>query len=482
MNKSLFYLVEDLIKPEASFKNISISGIKTDSNKIIPGDLYVAVQGINFDGNDFVQQAISNGASAVITNRRDLETNLVPQIKVVNPRKAVSILSSKFFNDPSKDITVVGITGTNGKTTTAYLITNALINAGYKTAQIGTNGVIAEGFDQKITLTTPDAISLQKLFFKFKKLGFTHVVMEVSSHALHQYRVSDISFDFAVFTNLTPEHLDYHLSMEAYYKAKSQLFKMLTIDGVAIINSSDLNGKRIAKETVATVLFFSRKNGNSIHFSNANSTLEGIQGTIKVGDFCYNINSSLIGDFNKENILASVSVLHAIGLDSKEIESGINSCTSIPGRLEIFKLSNGAKVVIDYAHTPDAYDKVLGTLKQLLNKGGKIYAIFGAGGDRDRSKRPEMAKIAETFCYKCFITPDNPRNEDINEINEDIVSGFTRECYEVFHDRADALKAALKLVLKNDIIIILGKGREEYQEIKGKKLFYSDYKIINEYL
>ena len=150
--------------------------------------------------------------------------------------------------------------------------------------------------------------------------------------------------------------------------------------------------------------------------------------------------------------------------------------------VEIFKLSNGAKVVIDYAHTPDAYDKVLGTLKQLLNKGGKIYAIFGAGGDRDRSKRPEMAKIAETFCYKCFITPDNPRNEDINVINEDIVSGFTRECYEVFHDRADALKAALKLVLKNDIIIILGKGREEYQEIKGKKLFYSDYKIINEYL
>ena len=236
---------------------------------------------MNFDGNDFVKQAISNGASAVITNGRDIDIDPIPQIKVANPRKAVSIVSSKLFNNPSKDITVIGITGTNGKTTTAYLIANALNKAGYKTAQIGTTGVIAEGFDQKKTLTTPDAISLQKLFFEFKKSGFTHVVMEVSSHALDQYRVADISFNFAVFTNLTPEHLDYHLSMEAYYQAKSRLFKMLTIDGVAIINSSDLNGKRIAKETVATVLFFSRENGNTIHFSNADSTFEGIQGNHK---------------------------------------------------------------------------------------------------------------------------------------------------------------------------------------------------------
>ena len=177
-----------------------------------------------------------------------------------------------------------------------------------------------------------------------------------------------------------------------------------------------------------------------------------------------------------------MSVLHALGLRSEEIANGINSCTSIPGRLEIFKLSNGVKVVIDYAHTPDAYDKVLGTLKELIDKKGKIYAIFGAGGDRDRSKRPEMAKIAEIFCYKCFITPDNPRNEDINEINEDIISGFTKNCYEVFYDRENALNTAFKLAVENDIVIILGKGREEYQEIKGEKLFYSDYKIINEWI
>ncbi len=478
MNQSLYYLVEDLVDADNSYKEINISRIQINSNKVLPGDLFIAVSGKHYDGHDFIKEAILKGASAVITNGRNINIDPIPQIKVANPRKAISHVSSKLYNCPSKDLIVIGITGTNGKTTNAYLITSALNEAGYKAAQIGTTGIIAKEFNEQKTLTTPDAISLQKIFFKLKNSGYTHVVMEVSSHALDQYRVADIKFNYGIFTNLTPEHLDYHTTMEAYYQAKSRLFKMLTIDGVAVINGSDLNGKRLASETVAPVLFFSKGNGDTIHFSNSVSTLNGIKGTIKAGDFEYDIKSNLIGDFNKENILSSVSVLHGLGLEKEKISQGINSCKSVPGRLEIFNLPNGVKAILDYAHTPDAYEKVLGTIKELTNKNNDIYAIFGAGGERDSNKRPEMARIAEIFCTKCFITPDNPRNEDINKINKEIISGFTKNCFQIFDDRKDSIYTAFNLAKKNDIIVILGKGREEYQEIKGKKLFHSDYEII----
>ena len=245
MNTNIYNLVDNLATAKNSYKKINISGVETNSSKVKPGNLFIAITGNNFDGHDFIENAISNGAHAVITNGRDMDINPIPQIKVANPRKAVSKISSRLYGNPSKDLIVIGVTGTNGKTTTAYLITQSLINAGYKTAQIGTTGVIAEGFHQNKTLTTPDPLYLHSLFSKFKNRNFSHVVMEVSSHALEQYRVADVQFNIAVFTNLTPEHLDYHKSMEAYYQAKARLFKMLNLDGLAIISADDLNGKRL---------------------------------------------------------------------------------------------------------------------------------------------------------------------------------------------------------------------------------------------
>ena len=480
MNRTLDQLVKGII-PKSEVPAVPIHGITTHSARVNPGHLYIAIHGTNLDGHDFIPQAIDNGAAAIITNGRDVGQLPVPQIKVSNPRRAASFTAAEYYGHPSKEMTVVGITGTNGKTTTAGLVSAMLKAAGEKVAQIGTLGILAEGYPQEKTLTTPDPIALHKGLFDLRQDGFTHIVMEASSHAIDQSRVADVDFNYTVFTNLSPEHLDYHGTMADYFQAKLKLFTALSPTATAIVNIETEYGQTISDNCTVPVVATAMEKTGDVFFKDYQISLTGIHGTIQTGEISYPVNSSLIGKFNAENILCATATGNAMGLTQEAIKNGLKQCASIPGRMESIALRSGATAVIDYAHTPDAYDKVLSTIKDMVVEPGVLHIVFGCGGDRDKTKRAQMAASAERFGYYCYVTPDNPRTEKLTEITADIVSGFCANEYAVFDERGAGLRQALDRVAENDVVVVLGKGREDYQEINGRKIPYSDLKIINEY-
>ena len=480
MNRTLDQLVKGII-PENEVPAIPIHGITAHSAQVNPGHLYIAIHGTNLDGHDFIPQAIDNGAVAIITNGRDVGQLPVPQIKVVNPRRAASFTAAEYYGHPSKEMTMVGITGTNGKTTTGGLISAMLKAAGEKVAQIGTLGTVAEGYPQEKTLTTPDPIALHKVLFDLRQDGFTHIVMEASSHAIDQSRVADVDFNYTVFTNLSPEHLDYHGTMADYFQAKLKLFTALPPTATAIVNMETDYGQAISDNCAVPVVATALAKTGDVFFKDYQISLTGIHGTIQAGEITYTVDSSLIGKFNAENILCATATGNAMGLTQEAIKNGLKQCASIPGRMESFALRSGATALIDYAHTPDAYDKVLSTIKDMVVEPGVLHIVFGCGGDRDRTKRAKMAASAEQFGYYCYVTPDNPRTEELAVITADIVSGFRANEYAVFDQRSAGLRQALDRAAENDVVVVLGKGREDYQEINGKQMSYSDLEIINEY-
>ncbi|MFQ6607716.1 MAG: UDP-N-acetylmuramoyl-L-alanyl-D-glutamate--2,6-diaminopimelate ligase [Fidelibacterota bacterium] len=467
--------------------DVPIQSICADSRRVWPGSLFVAIHGTQQDGTKFIPEALAKGAAAVISNGKDTDKEVksnTPLIRVQNPRLALSQMAANYYDNPSAEMTLVGVTGTNGKTTTCHILYDILKAYGLKTGIMGTLGAKSHGMEATTSLTTPDSLELHRMLRLFCDGGVTHVIMEVSSHALELERVHHVQFDYAVFTNLSQDHLDFHKTMNNYFQAKTKLFSMINSEGKAIINYDDERAENLSEFCSSPILSCSLAGNTDVHFVEWGMSRKGITGIIALGKDRITVSSALLGVHNLENILSAAATAWSMGIPREAIEAGISQCQNIPGRMEQFSTKNGATVIVDYAHTPDAYEKLFSSLKTLLPAGGKLWVIFGCGGDRDHEKRPMMAAKAESFADHILVVPDNPRTESLEEINREIEAGFTQNKHEFRGNRGKAIREIIGKLSASDILAVVGKGQDNYDIIGRKRITYSDIdtvlKAINE--
>ena len=478
------------IKHFSGEQNVEIPHINYDSRKVGPGDLFVAIKGHAQDGHEFIGDAVSRGAAAVLSEvapevavqKLTRKPDQMPAfIQVPDSRKALSQLAVTFYQHPFRTMNLIGITGTNGKTTTSYLLESILMAAGRKPGVIGTVNHRISHLRLKSSVTTPESLDLMKILREMADQSATDVVMEVSSHALDQGRVTDCPFRTVLFTNISRDHLDYHQSMDDYFKAKSLLFTNLENNNPdrpvsAVINSDDPRGETLMALTLARTLTYGLKNSCDVTAKNVTVSRRGLRARLiskKKGEI--DIRSSLIGNFDIYNILAAASAAITLGVDLKTIASGIESMKGVPGRMELVPNARSLAIVVDYAHTPDALEKALGAAKQITS--GRILTVFGCGGDRDTGKRNEMGHVAGQNSHKVFITSDNPRSEDPTAIADEIERGVIasgQQDYVVELERETAIKMAVEAALEEDLILIAGKGHEDYQIIGKTRRAFDD--------
>ena len=456
----------------------SIGKLCQDSRDVKIGDLFIAVKGLKSDGHNFISEAIKQGASVIITEKHIQVSSRIFVIVVSNTRQLLGPLAQIMAGSPAEKLTIIGITGTNGKTTVATLIWQILNALNTNASMLGTveKRINRDIFNSR--LTTADPIELANDMKQMVDAGSKYLVMEVSSHALDQRRVKGIPFSVAVFTNLTHDHLDYHSSMNEYASAKKRLFNSLNNSSWAITNTDDARGEWMVNSTPAKVISVSFKNEGLINAEIIKSDASGF--TLSVDGT--KIHSPLVGDFNAYNVMQALLVCTALGHDAKKVSHILKECKGAPGRMERVTgagLSDTAPVVfVDYAHTPNALENVASTLQKLKNKDQKLIIVFGCGGDRDKTKRPVMAEIAERFGDKVIVTSDNPRTEDPDAIIGDIMEGFnTPEIVQTITHRNEAINEAIYKADKNSIILIAGKGHETYQEINGVRTYFDDREI-----
>ncbi|SMO54699.1 UDP-N-acetylmuramoyl-L-alanyl-D-glutamate--2,6-diaminopimelate ligase [Fodinibius sediminis] len=452
-----------------------------DSRKVKEGDVFIAIRGFQADGHLFVEDAIDNGASVVISEEKMDTGQSACSIRVSDTRRLLGPLAQAFEGYPADQLRVIGVTGTNGKTTVSTLTYQVLRKLGVQAALLGT---VAKHLGQKTIdskLTTSDPIVLASDMKQMVTSGVSHLVMEVSSHALDQQRVEGISFDVAAFTNLSHDHLDYHDSLNDYARAKKSLFDSLDNSTTAIINGDDDQALFMISDCPARIITFSFKKALDIECQILANSTSGL--TIRIGKTL--IESPLLGVFNAYNLTEAFLICRVLGVDEQAIADALQEADGAPGRLERITGDTASQptILVDYAHTPDALANVLQTLKAIKTEAQELHVLFGCGGNRDQTKRPKMATVAEQYADEITVTSDNPRDEDPEAIIDDIMAGF--EDASAVHrlaDRREAIRKAIQSADKNSIVLVAGKGHETYQEIKGQRLDFDDRQIAREAL
>ncbi len=481
-----------ILKPEEIF-DFDINKLTASSNEVEQGDIFFAIKGFVSDGNKFISDVFEKGAKAVIT---DSEPDITDAriYKVEDVRKTMAMMSNAFYGFPSAKIKMIGVTGTNGKTTVTSIINYVLQAIGKKTGMIGTNGNFINKRFLKTEHTTPDSIELNRILKEMKDENIEYCIMEVSSHSLTLNRVYGIEFDVAVFTNLTPEHLDFHETMENYFDAKKILFDSLKrigtkdIQPAAIYNCNDEYGSQIVSSSQAERLAYGFGCG-TFSAKNIEMDIDSMSFDVLVPRNVEDIDklkikTNLTGKFNVHNILAAIAALKILNVSYTDITKHIEDFEAVDGRFNRIKLSRGADAIIDYSHTPDSLLKAITTIREILDDSkskGRIITVFGCGGNRDKTKRPLMGKIAAEYSNEVIITSDNPREEDPMQIIEEIKAGITSDNFSVEENRELAITKAIEMSKKGDVILIAGKGHETYQEIKGVKYHLSDREIAEKY-
>ena len=459
---------------------VDIQGLRYDSRKVHSGDLFVCVSGFMTDGHQFAEQACQAGAVAVLTER-PLDLPGAVLIQVENCRKMMPALAARFFSEPSKKLKLVGVTGTNGKTSVTHFIKAILEAHQRKTGLLGT--LYAQIDEETVPAhnTTPEAIELEDFLVRCQQKKAEYAVMEVSSHALDLHRVSGLHFHSAIFTNLTQDHLDYHHTMENYLQAKAKLFQMLPAEGFAVINADDPAAAYLLENCSAPVITYGFSKLADVQALAINNNAQGTDCQIRIKGDEFPLHLQLLGEFNLYNALAAMAWGVREGIPIPVIFSALSTLQGVAGRFEPVKAGQDFAVIVDYAHTPDGLQNVLQAARKLTAR--QLVTVFGCGGDRDRSKRPLMGEIAEELSDLVIVTSDNPRSEDPEAIIADILSGIScTDKIQVVPDRYSAIKAALECAQNGDVVLIAGKGHENYQILKDRTINFDDRLIVKQLL